>query len=236
MSDAPDPELTPDDPRALVDHLVELKVLRERADGQLRRRPEFQRAYRTYCDVYLDADDEEFRDGVADAFWLDPEEAEARIEEFGATREELAAFLALRSFLDDDPDQVELATMANLVVGAHPPSPVPDVLTELDDETYEPYLDAHPDAVVFAWKRNCAPCEVMKEELDDVLAAVPDGLDVAGIDGELSAGFRAEYELTAAPSVLCFRGGELAETADGRQRPEEVAALVDRVYGDDAGE
>lgn len=232
MSDGSDPERDlPTDPNALVDHLVEAEVLRERADGQLVVRPEFQRAFGPYLDDLLDADDEAFRDAVADAFWLDAAEAEARIEEFGVTREELAAFKALRVFLDEKPEVVELATMAAIVADANPPSPVPDALTELDDETYEPYLDAHPDAVVFAWKRKCAPCEVMKEELDDILAVLPEGHDAAGVDGDLSAGFRARYELTAAPSVLCFRDGDLVETAEGRQRPDDVAALVDRVYG-----
>ena len=235
MSRDSDPEPSvPDDPNALIDRLVEAEALRERADGKLVARPEFQRAYDTYRDVYLDADDEEFRDGVADAFWLDPEEAQARIEEFGVTREELAAFLGLRSFLDEEPDPVDLATMASIVVDANPPSPVPEALTELDDETYEPYLDAHPDAVILAWKRNCPPCDVMKSELDEGLSVLPEGHDVAGVDGGLSAGFREEFGLTAAPSVLCFRGGELVETADGRQRPDEVAALVERVYGDGA--
>lgn len=233
MSDDPDPAApAPADPTELADRLVAAEVLRERTDDRLAVRSEFQRTYAVYRDVYLDADDEEFRDGIADAFWLEPDEAAARIEEFGVTREELAAFLALRSFLDEEPETVDLATMASLVVDANPPSPVPESLTELDDETYEPYLDAHPDAVVFAWKRNCSPCEVMKEEFDEVLAALPEGHDVAGVDGGLSADFRSTFGLTAAPSVLCFRDGELVETAEGRQRPDDVAVLAERVYGD----
>lgn len=228
MSHAPDPDRF--DRSELVGRLVEAEVLRERADGQLVVRPEFERTHETFRRKHRGTDDEAFRDAVADTFRLDPEEATARIEETGITRTELAAFEALRAFLDDDPEPVELAAMAAIVVGANPPSPVPDALTELDDETYEPYLDAHPNAVVFAWKRNCAPCDAMKAELDAVLAALPDGHDVAGVDGGRSAGFRATYELTAAPSVLCFRDGELVETADGRQRPDDVAALAARVY------
>ena len=231
MDDAPDPG-QPDlpDRTELVGYLVEAEVLRERADGQLVVRPEFQRTHEVCRDVHLDTDDETFRDAIADAFWLEREEAAARIEETGVTRAELAAFEALRSFLDEKPETVELASMAAIVVGANPPSPVPADLTELDDETYEPYLDAHPDAVILVWKRDCTPCDAMKSDLDAILDVL-DGRDVAGIDGELSAGFREEFSLTAAPSVLYFRDGEVVETADGRQRPEDVAAAVDRVYG-----
>lgn len=230
MSDAPDPSETLDRTE-LVGRLVEAEVLTERADGQLVARPEFERVHDTYRRKHRNTDDEAFRDAIADAFWIDPEEAAARIEETGVTRAELAAYEALRAFLDDDPETVELASMAAIVVGANPPSPVPDALTELDDETYEPYLDAHPDVVVFAWKRDCPPCEAMKEELGDILDALPDDHAVAGVDGGLSAGFRAEFDLTVAPSVLCFRGGDPVETAEGRQRPDDVAALVERVYG-----
>lgn len=232
MSDEPAPDAPAVDPEALLDRLVDEGVVDERADGELSTTEEFESSHAVYRDTYLDLDDDAFRASVADAFELDEEEAAAGIEELGVTRAELAAYLALGSFLEDPPGPAERATMAAMVVELDPPSPVPSGQTELDDGSYEAFLADHPDAVVFVWRRDCAPCERMKDELDDLLAALPAGHAVAGIDGGTEDGFRRAYEVTAAPTTLCFRDGDVVAREDGRVTVDGFADLVERAYGD----
>lgn len=220
------------DPEALLDLLVGEGVVDETAEGELVATEAFESTHAVYRDTYLELGDDEFRGTVAEVFGIDESEAAARIEELGVTRAELAAYLALRSFLETPPTPIELATMAAMVVEVDPPSPVPDSQTELDDESYESFLAEHPDAVVFVWKRDCAPCERMKDDLADLLAAVPADRGTAGVDGDAAEAFRTAYEVTSAPTTLVFRDGELVDRATGRLTVAGFADLLEDADAD----
>ena len=221
-----------EDPEARLDYLIEHGVLVERADGAIYGTADFQATREVYEDSYLDQPDDAFVESVASVFDLDRERAAERVEETGITREELATFLALRSHLDD-PDRTrdELALMAAMVVGAEPASPVPDWLTELDDEGFEAYLDEHGDVVVIVLQRNCGPCDALKEDLLGIIDAAPDGVSFAGVDGDEMPKFRRAFEVSVAPTTLVFADGERLVSLEGRKSAETLVQAFDAAYG-----
>jgi thiol-disulfide isomerase/thioredoxin len=223
---------------ALLDALLEEAVLLEYDDGTLATTEAFESTRGVYADSYADAADEVFRSTVADLFGLDEAEAERRIEAEGVTREMLIAHLAVGAHVDGEYATDELARMAMLVVDVDPASPVPRRLEAVDDDSYRAFLAANDRAVVTVWKRNCAPCDALKEDLDDLLAALPDDAAVAGLDGTSPAvaDFRRRYEVEAAPSILLFREGDLAEAYQGKVPADVLGEAADRVYGDPDGE
>lgn len=218
------------DVEALLDRLIDDGAVTEADDGTLATTAAFEDARDVYHDTYAHADDERFRQTVADVFGVEEAEAERRIDEFGVTREELVAYLAAKSFLDDPPGPQELAVMAGLLVEIDPASPVPAAVPELDDDSYRDFLDDHPDAMVTVWKRSCPPCDGLKEDFDEILARVPAGVAAAGVDGPEVPNFRREFEVSAAPSLLFFRDGDLRETLTGRKSPDDIAERLDAVY------
>ncbi|QLG60540.1 thioredoxin family protein [Halorarum salinum] len=228
MSDAPPADV---EPEALLDRLVDAGVVDEAPDGELTATRPFESVHAVYRDTYLEVDDERFRGTVAEVFDVDEAEAATRIEELGVTRAELAAYLALGSFLEESPPPVELATMAAIVVEVAPPSPVPVGQRELADDDYESFLADHPDAVLFVWRRDCAPCDRMKGDLDALLDRLPANGAVAGIDGGSADAFREAFAVDAAPTTLVFRDGDLAARESGRLRPGEFADLLARADG-----
>ena len=221
-----------EDPEARLDYLIEHGVLVERADGAIYGTADFQATREVYEDSYLDQPDDAFVESVASVFDLDRERAAERVEETGITREELATFLALRSHLED-PDRTrdEVALMAAMVVGVEPASPVPDWLTELDDEGFEAYLDEHGDVVVIVFQRNCAPCDALKEDLLEIIDATPDGVSFAGVDGDEMPEFRRAFEVSVAPTTLVFTDGDLAVRLEGRKSAETLIETFDAAYG-----
>lgn len=234
VSDAP-PAADADasvDPEAALDALIDGGAVDEADDGTLSTTRAFEDARRIYHDTYADASDEVFRQTVADLFGLDPDAAADHVESGGVTREEVVAYLSVRSFFDDPPDPETAAVMAHLLVEIGPGSPVPASLRELTDDEWSAFLDDRPDAVVTVWKRFCDPCEATKADLDDILSALPDGVAVAGVDGEEVPAFRREFGVDAAPAFCLFRDGELVETHTGRGRPEELAERFAAVYGE----
>ena len=221
-----------DDPEERIDYLIDRGVLVEFDDGTVARTDGFQADLEVYEDSYLDASDEAFAETVGDVFDLPAEEAAERIEETGMTRGELAAFLALRSFLDDpDRSRDELVLLAAMVVVTEPATPVPSELHELDDDTFEDYLAEQGDVVVVVFKRNCPPCETMKEDLPAVLEALPEGVSVAGVDGDEVSEFRRRFEVSVAPTTLLFADGELEASTEGATQPEGLAQVFEAVYG-----
>lgn len=215
----------------LLDDLLDRGVLVEREDGALATTEAFESTRSVYADSYGDASDAAFRSTVAELFDLSEGEAERRIESHGVTREMLVAHLAVASHVDADYAAEELARMAMLVADVAPASPIPPEVDELDDDGYEAFLAANERAVVTVWKRHCAPCRALKDDLDELLAVLPDAAAVGGVDGESVPEFRRTYEVAAAPSILLFRDGELREAYRGRVPTEVLAEAAERIYG-----
>lgn len=222
-----------DDPEARLDYLLDRGVLVERADGSIHMTDEFHATFEVYEDSYLDASEETFAETVASTFGLSRVEAAERIETTGMTRRELAVFLAVRAHLDD-PDRTadELALMAGMVAEVGPASPVPDSLMELTDETFEGSIEEHGDVVVLVFQRHCTPCEAVKEDLPRILEDVPEGVSVAGVDGDEAIEFRRAYRVGVAPTALFFEGGDLADRLEGRAAVDTVLETFEAVYGD----
>lgn len=209
--------------------LREHDVLVER-DGRVAITESFDAARRVYHDSYSNIDDERFHKTLADLFDMSVAEAKTQAAELGITRDQLVAYLSLRSYLDDDPAPNDLVLMAGLVADVAPVSPVPEEIRELTDDDYAAFIEEHGDVVVFVWKLHCSPCDAMKAELDEVLAHVPDGVAVAGVNGEQVAAFRREFDVDAAPATVTFSDGAHHETLESRRKPERLAELFDDAF------
>ncbi len=193
----------------------------------------FQKDLHVYYDTYLSVDDDEFHRSVAEAFDLpSPAVAAEHVERHGVTREELATYLALYARLEGYASDV-LAEMAALVVEVEPKSPVPATLDELDDESYDAFLEANERAIVTVWKRGCSPCEGMKEDLDEILARLPDDAAVGGLDGEQCPEFCRSQEVNSAPAVVFYEDGKRLDAVTGRTSPGPLADRAGELYGDD---
>lgn len=218
------------DPDAAVDRLIEEGLLVEEDEQGLRFTDELADAWFVYADTYRDVPEEVFIETVAGLFGLAPEEAERRIEELGVTREQLIGYLAAQSALDGDYDTGTLALFGQIAAEIGPPPAVPPWVETVDDEGALA-LAERDRAVVTVWAHQCEPCRALKRDLDDVLAGLPEGVPVAGVQGESAPEFRAAYDVEAAPSVLLFAGGEHVETIRGRSAVETYHAAFDRAFG-----
>jgi thiol-disulfide isomerase/thioredoxin len=219
------------DPEAALDRLVDEGVVDEAADGTLTTTEAYEQTRVVYQDTYGGADEETVVTALSEMFDVDPEAVATYVAEHDVDAEDLVAYLSLQSFLDPAPERETLATMAALVVEVDPGSPVPGQLVELDDDDYESFLSRNPDAVVTVWKTGCRPCDSMKADLDEILERVPDGVAVAGVDGESVPSFRLAYGVDSAPAVLAFEGGELVESLTGQRSPVALGQFFSVVYG-----
>jgi len=219
---------------AHIDTLVEEGVLlHDDETDELVTSRDFQHHLEVYLDTYMDVSDEEFHETIAEVFGLPSVEAAAeRAEELDVTREQLSAFLTLRSRFDDV-GTGDLALMAAIVDQVDPQSPIPDQVETVDDDTYEAFVDDSDRAIVTVWKRGCAPCEGMKEDLDEILEGLPDDAPVAGLNGEECPEFCEGQEVNSAPAVVFFEDGEQLDVVTGRTSPGPLADRAAELYGTD---
>ncbi|WP_318570362.1 thioredoxin family protein [Salinigranum marinum] len=220
------------DAEAALDRLIDSGVVDEDDDGTLTTTEAYERIRAVYHDSYGGIEEEQLTATLSDLFDVDHGTAAAYVDENDVTSADLVAYLSLQSALDPVPDRPTLATMAALVVDVDPGSPVPGRLEELDDRSYEAFLAENPDAVLTVWRTGCHPCEAMKDDLDEILERVPDGVAVAGLDGESVPSFRLAYGVDSAPAVLAFEDGELADSLSGRRSPFALEQFFSTVYAD----
>ena len=220
------------DPEALFETLVGEAVLAVDEDDSVTTTEEFEQVRDLYHDIYDPLSEDEYYESVASEFGLEsPQAAAEAVEDLGVSRGEFVAYLALKSHLEGEYSRDELARMAAVVTEVGPGSVVPDAVREIDDETYDAFLEDHPDAVVTVWRRSCAPCEATKEDLDEILAAIPDHVAVAGIEPVPPSDFRRNYRVDSAPAILVFRDGREETRFTGYTDPEELAEAFAETYG-----
>jgi len=217
---------------AYIDTLLEEDVLvHDEVSDELATGEDFQGHLEVYLDTYMESDDEEFHETLAEVFDLPSAEAAAeRADELEVTREELSVFLTLRARLEDASVE-DLGQMAAIVTEVDPQSPIPEQVHPVDDDSYGDFLAEHDRAAVTVWKRGCAPCDGMKEDLDEILERLPDDLAVAGLDGEACPDFCASQEVNTAPAVVFFEDGERLDVVSGRTSPEPLADRAVELYG-----
>ncbi|MFC7187849.1 thioredoxin family protein [Halorubrum yunnanense] len=221
-------------PEALLDDLRDEGVVRiDEGTDEVATTEAFEADREVYYDTYVAMPDDEFHESVADVFGLDSAaEAASRVAELDVSREEFATFLTLRSNVDGSYATPELTAMAQMATELGPETPVPDGVEHLDDESYDSFVDEHERCVVTVWKLFCDPCEAMKAELDEVLAAFPDDAAVGGIAGERSPGFCQSVGVNAAPAFVLFEDGAAVDVITGRTDPSALAERVADVYGE----
>ena len=219
-------------PEELLSMLVEGGVLVESEPDTFVTTDDYDATRAIYHDTYTTIPEAEFHESVAEVFGLeDRETAAERVAALSVTRAEFVAYLAIDSELDWSPAPATLARMARVVDNVEPGTPVPDGVVELDDESYRGFVEANERAIVTVWKRHCDPCEAMKDELNEILDAMPEAVSVGGLDGEQCDDFRRAYGIDAAPAMLLFENGEFCEGFTGRATAERVAAACAEVYG-----
>jgi thioredoxin-like negative regulator of GroEL len=217
------------DPETRLEFLIEADVIDVDEHDRVTATVAFEDSRSVYADTYQDVDDETIAETVADLFDVPIEEARARLAE-DLTREDLITYLSLQSHIDRDLPQDVLVLLTSMVAGVGFDA-VPDSMPELDDDTYEDFVAEHGEAVIIVWSYPCDPCRSLREELPAFRDNLPDGVALAGVDGDAVGKLRTEFDVTSAPTFLFFSGSELADTFQGYLPVDVLAQRIEEVYG-----
>lgn len=129
---------------------------------------------------------------------------------------------------------VEVTTVLQQFRGDVPPvEGVPDGFLPVAGDQLETLLALYPRVVLYVWREDCAPCELVVESLEAVFEDPPaDVAPLAVFGADCAELLRERFDVSVLPTTLFIVDGEVDSRLIGAYEPDvyahEVAMIGDR--------
>ena len=101
-------------------------------------------------------------------------------------------------------------------------------IKHVSDASFEQdVLKATTPVLVDFWAEWCGPCKMIAPILDEVLKAYGGRLQVAKINVDENRDVPAKFGIRGIPTLMLFKGGELAATKVGALSKAQLTAFID---------
>jgi thiol-disulfide isomerase/thioredoxin len=139
----------------------------------------------------------------------------------------LARYLALADTLGDKTDDERYQLLLALdYFYRDPPADhgSPDGYQPVYGDRLPLFLDIAPAAIVYVWRDECAPCDLMRADLETFVGTLPDHVGLYSVYGPDDAAVLAEeYGVTGGPTTLFCKDGVVDCRLVGSRTPEVIA-------------
>ena len=104
-----------------------------------------------------------------------------------------------------------------------------DLIKHITDTTFEAdVLQAGKPVLVDYWAEWCGPCKMIAPILDEVAAAYGDKLQIAKMNVDENRDIPAKFGIRGIPTLMLFKGGQLAATKVGAMSKAQLTAFIDQ--------
>ncbi len=104
-----------------------------------------------------------------------------------------------------------------------------DLIKNVSDSSFESdVLKSDKPVLVDYWAEWCGPCKMIAPILDEVSTAYKDKLVVAKMNVDENRDIPAKFGIRGIPTLMLFKGGELAATKVGALSKAQLTAFIDQ--------
>ena len=104
-----------------------------------------------------------------------------------------------------------------------------DLIKHTTDTTFEAdVLLADKPVLVDYWAEWCGPCRMIAPILDEVSAAYEGKLQIAKMNVDENRDIPAKFGIRGIPTLMLFKGGQLAATKVGALSKSQLTAFIDQ--------
>jgi len=98
---------------------------------------------------------------------------------------------------------------------------------EFTDSNFESeVLGSDQPVIVDFWAEWCMPCRILAPTIDDVANENTGKVKVGKVDTDANREVSVKYGISAIPTVIIFKGGEVAKKFVGLTKKEDIDAAL----------
>ena len=107
-----------------------------------------------------------------------------------------------------------------------------DNLLELTDQNFEQeVVKSEIPALVDFWAEWCMPCKMQTPTVEELAKEYGGRLKVGSLDTDFGRDTAIKYGISAIPTLLLFRGGEVVKKLVGLRPKAALRQVIDEVLG-----
>lgn len=215
------------DPEGFLDALADAGVIDDGPDLTLT--ADFQGELEVLEACFRELDREELRSTVEGATGS-AAEADALLDVAGEHPSILAEYVALsRETPLAHGERLRALAVFDSFRDPPPDAGAPDAFLPVSGERLPLLVSLHHRAVVYVWRHDCPPCDLMREDLDDLLDAPPEDLALFAVYGpECAARLHELYDVPGGPATLFFLDGKVDARLYGAHHREVVETEIEK--------